>query len=79
MDQKIKQDHCIGANLKRLRKAAGLTQEQMAAKMQLFGIDMSRDFYAHIENGSYNVRTSELAAFRKILKCSFEDFFAGID
>ena len=79
MDQKIKQDQCIGANLKRLRKAAGLTQEQMATKMQLFGIDMSRDFYAHIENGSYNVRTSELAAFRKILKCSFEDFFAGID
>ena len=51
----------------------------MAAKMQLYGIDMTRDFYAHIENGSYNIRTSELVAFRKILKCSFDDFFVGLD
>ncbi|BAK98637.1 putative Xre family DNA-binding protein [Oscillibacter valericigenes Sjm18-20] len=79
MDQKIKQDQCIGTNLQRLRTATGLTQEQMAAKMQLYGIDMSRDFYAHIENGSYNVRTSELVAFQKILKCSFDDFFKGLN
>lgn len=79
MDQKIKQDQCIGTNLQRLRVKSGLTQEQLAAKMQLYGIDMSRDFYAHIENGSYNIRTSELVAFRKILKCSFDDFFVGLD
>ena len=79
MNQKIKQDQCIGTNLQRLRLKAGLTQEQMAAKMQLYGIDMARDFYAHIENGSYNIRTSELVAFQKILKGSFDDYFAGLE
>lgn len=79
MEQKIKQDRCIGTNLKKLRHKAGLTQEQMAARMQLYGIDMSRDFYAHIETGSYNIRTSELIAFHRILKCSFDDFFYGLD
>ena len=52
MNQKIKQDYCIGANLRRLRKQAGLTQEQAAAKLQVEGIDMTRDFYAHIDRKS---------------------------
>ena len=77
MDQKIKQDYCIGANLRRLRKQAGLTQEQAAARLQVEGIDMTRDFYAHIETGDYNIRVSELAALRKIYQCSYDDIFQG--
>ena len=77
MGQKIKQDYCIGANLRRLWKQAGLTQERVAAKLQTEGIDMARDFYAHIEAGDYNIRVSELAALRKIFKCSYNDTFQG--
>ena len=77
MDQKIKQDYYIGANLRRLRKQAGLTQEQAAARLQVEGIDMTRDFYAHIETGDYNIRVSELAALRKIYRCSYDDIFQG--
>ena len=36
---------------------------------------MARDFYAHIEAGDYNIRVSELAALRKIFKCSYNDIF----
>jgi transcriptional regulator with XRE-family HTH domain len=79
MDQKIKQDKCIGSNLKCLRLNSGFTQEQIATKMQLAGMNMSRDFYAHIENGTYNIRTSELVALRKILNCSYENFFADLE
>ena len=77
MGQKIKQDYCIGTNLRRLRKQAGLTQERVAAKLQTEGIDMTRDFYAHIEAGDYNIRVSELAALRKIYQCSYDDIFQG--
>lgn len=77
MGQKVKQDCCIGTNLRRLRKQAGLTQEQVAAKLQTEGIDMTRDFYAHIETGDYNIRVSELAALRKIYQCSYDDIFQG--
>lgn len=77
MSQKVKQDYCIGANLRQLRKQAGLTQEQVAARLQVSGIDMSRDFYAHIEAGDYNIRVSELAALRKIYRCSYDDIFQG--
>ncbi len=77
MDQKIKQDHCIGTNIRRLRLKAGYTQEQVSAKLQVLGINMSRDFYAHIESGVYNIRVSELAALRQILQCSYDDLFYG--
>ncbi len=41
------------------------------------GVDMSRDFYSHIECGDYNIRVSELSALRKIFQCSYDDIFRG--
>lgn len=78
MEQKIKQDDCIGKNIREIRMGKGMTQEEVAAQLQLQGIDMSRDFYAHIESGAYNIRVSELAALRRVFQCQYEDFFAGI-
>lgn len=79
MEQKIKQDRCIGQNIRAQRTRLGWTQEQTVAKLQLLGVDMSRDYYAHIENGSYNIRTSELAAMQRLFGCSYDDFFIGLN
>ena len=43
MSNRIVPDIGIGKNLRRLRKNAGLTQEQVAAKLQLRGISVSRE------------------------------------
>ena len=77
MEQKIKQYYCIGTNIRSLRLKAGYTQEQVSAKLQVLGVNMSRDFYAHIESGTYNIRVSELAALRRVLQCSYDDLFQG--
>ena len=77
MEQKIKQDYWIGTNIRSLRLKAGYTQEQVSAKLQVLGVNMSRDFYAHIESGTYNIRVSELAALRRVLQCSYDDLFQG--
>lgn len=77
MEQKIKQDYCIGSNLRKLRMKFGYTQEQVAAKLQTQGVNMSRDFYAHIEGGDYNIRVSELSALCKIFGCTYNDIFQG--
>ena len=79
MDQKIKQDLCIGNNLKKIRASKGMTQEDVITKLQLLGIGMSRNFYAHIEQGRYNIRVSELAALRKIFGVEYNEFFDGIE
>lgn len=79
MVQKIKQDISIGTNLKRIRVKAGMTQEDVVTQLQLLGIDMSRNFYAHIEQGRYSIRTSELAKLRKVFDVEYNDFFVGIE
>ena len=79
MGQKSKQDQCVGTNIRAQRLKMGWTQEQTVAKLQLLGVDMARDYYAHIENGSYNIRTSELTALQQLFRCSYDDFFANLN
>ena len=76
---KLKQDMSIGHNLKALRKAAGLTQVQAVAQLQLLGIDISREILSQTENGRYNVPVSLLKAFKQIYKVAcYDQFFQGI-
>ena len=79
MTMKCKQDLSIGPNLKRLRKAAGLTQAMAVAQLQLLGFDISREILSQTENGRYNVPVSLLKALKQIYKVpSYDDFFKGI-
>lgn len=78
MEQKIKQDFRIGPNIRKYRLQSHMTQEQVTAKMQLMGINISRSIYSQIEGGTYNIRVSELAAMKKIFNINYESFFEGI-
>ena len=80
MSQKIKQkdDISIGNNLKRLRKAAKLTQNDVITKLQLLGFPTSRSVYSQMEGGTYNIRISELAALTQIFQVDYNAIFAGV-
>ena len=78
MKQKIKQDFRIGPNIRKYRLQSHMTQEQVTAKMQLMGINISRSIYSQIEGGTYNIRVSELAAMKEIFNINYESFFEGI-
>lgn len=78
MSQKIKTDVTLGRNLRRIRKSRKLTQEQVVAKMQLLGFDISRSIYSQIECGTYNIKVTELIALKQIYDVKFEDFFMNI-
>lgn len=79
MHQKFKQDLPIGQNLKTLRKKVGLTQAQVAAKLQVAGLDVSRGMYAQMEQGTYNIHISVLVALKDIYQLkSYDDFFQGL-
>lgn len=78
MDQKLKQDLRIGPNIRKYRLQSHLTQEQVTAKMQLMGLNISRSIYSQIEGGTYNIRISELVAMREIFNINYESFFEGI-
>lgn len=77
MGQKIKQVEPIilGKNICRLRVEHNITQEEMAQKMQLKNLDISRGTYSKIEMGSRHVTTAELEAIKDILETTFETLF----
>lgn len=77
-NQKIRQDLSLGNNIRKLRKSAKLTQEQVVTYLQLEGIDISRSIYSQIECGTYNIRVSELIALAKLFKTDIDSFFYDI-
>ncbi len=75
---KLKQDISIGHNLARLRTKSGFTQERLANEMQLYGCPTTRNTYAQMEGGTYNIRISELLVLKEIYQCELSDFFTDL-
>lgn len=79
MEQKLRRDRCMGDNLRRLRIAHGFSQEKLCAQLQLRSCDIGRSTYAKYEAGELNVRVSVLIQLRNLYKCSYDEFFAGLE
>ena len=73
--QKLRPD----LNIQKIRYDRKLTQDQVIAKMNLMGIQISKSTYAKLETNRMNIKVSELVAMKKIFDCEFGDFFAGLD
>lgn len=65
----------IGWNIRKLREKAQMTQEQLAAQLQLRGCDITRSAVAKIEVGQRHVYVDEIMLIKEILKVRFEDIF----
>lgn len=77
--QKLRPDMEIGTNIQRLRKRCSLTQEEVTARLQVLGLNITRSTYAKIERNAYNIRISELVALKGIFRLdSFDPFFSGL-
>lgn len=79
MEQKLRCDKNIGANLKKLRINYGISQEKLCALLQLRGCDIGRTTYAKYESGELNVKVSVIIMLKNIYDCSYDDFFAGLE
>ena len=66
-----------GKKVKQARKKQGLSQENLAARLQVEGINIERDSVSRIEIGTRFVSDYELAALCKVLKVSPE-YLLGI-
>ncbi|EGR8622840.1 TPA: helix-turn-helix transcriptional regulator, partial [Listeria monocytogenes] len=60
--QKIRPDMDIGKNIQRLRNNSKMTQDQVVAKMNIMGLNISKSTYAKLETNRMNIRVSELVA-----------------
>ena len=71
----------IYGQLKKARIAAGMSQSQLAAKMQTLGINIDQQMISKIENNKRIVTDYELACFCKIFnveeKILLKDFYGN--
>lgn len=63
----------VGKNIRKLREKRGLTQEQLSAKLQTSGCDMTRSALAKIEVGQRHLYPDEIKSIKIILNVDFQD------
>ena len=68
-------DRRIGQNIRALRKEKGWKQEELAAKLQVHGCDITRSALAKIEVGQRYIYADEIYRFREIFGCTYEELF----
>ena len=70
MDQQYSER--MGRHLAKLRQDKGLTQEQLAARLQVQGCDLTRSALAKIEVGQRHLYPDEIKALSVVLGISYE-------
>lgn len=65
----------IGNNIRRIREQRRMTQDALAAQLQLNGCDITRSAVAKIEVGQRHLYPDEIILIRKVLNTSYEDIF----
>lgn len=73
MNKKI--ELAVGNNIRILREKRGITQDNLAAKLQINGCDITRSAVAKIEVGQRHLYPDEIILIKQILNVSYDDIF----
>lgn len=76
MDQKY--EAMVGRNVRALREKAGLTQELLAARLQVRGCDVTRSALAKIEVGQRHLYPDEIRAIKEVLGVPYAAIFEEV-
>lgn len=63
----------IGRNIRDLRESKNMTQDTLAAKLQLQGCDITRSALAKIEVGQRHLYVDEILLIKNILGVSYDE------
>ena len=74
MNEKIEKK--IGKNIRTLRERSGMTQEALAAKLQLRGCGITRSAVAKIEVGQRHLYPDEIIFIKEILNAEYDEIFS---
>ncbi len=67
----------VGKRIAELRKDRGMSQTDLAIKLQNYGVDIDKNAVQLLEHGHRYVRDMELYVIAKVFDVSMEDLFAG--
>ena len=76
-----KNDLCnaCGSNIKALRESKKLSQEQLAANLQLLGLNINQKAISRIETGERIIPDYELLYFAKVFNIKLSDLFSSAE
>ena len=66
----------IGQNIRAIRERLGMTQEILAAKLQLYGCDITRSAVAKIEVGQRHLYVDEIILIKEIFGVSYDELLS---
>lgn len=72
-EQKIKQDIPIGENIRRIRQAQKIGQTELVRRLQLEGVEMTREALVKLERGTQHIRASQLRGLRDALGTTYDE------
>ena len=73
--EQTKKLNILGPKIRVVREAQGLTQEQVAAKCQVLGFDLTRGTLAKIESRVRAISDHEIPFLAKALDCTIDSLF----
>ena len=65
----------VGENKRKIRAREKITQDRLAAMLQLRGCDITRSALAKIEVGQRHLYPDEIILLKKILRVDYEELF----
>lgn len=65
----------VGNNIRDLREKRGITQDQLAARLQVNGCDITRSALAKIEVGQRHLYPDEVILLKNLLVVSYDEIF----
>lgn len=66
-------EKAVGQRIRRWREKRGLTQEQLSAKLQVEGCDITRSALAKMEVGQRHIYVDELKLIAELLDVEYSD------
>ena len=67
--------NAVGTQIKLLREHSGLSQEQLAAQLQLLGLNLNQKAVSRIETGDRVVPDYELLVFAQLFQTNIASLF----
>ena len=72
-------ERSVGNNIRKIRERAKMTQDILAAKLQISNCDITRSAVAKIEVGQRHIYPDEIKLIKEILNTTFEAIFYGVE
>jgi len=73
--QKIKQDDeiSIGENIRSIRKRENIGQTELVTRLQLAGVNITRETLVKIERGIQHIQATQLRGIRDALRTTYDE------